>query len=96
MILLRRRDGPYPTPQAPVLSAAAKASPIAATAAALPLLEAGLAVHRTVSARFERYSSLLSAPGTNHGSAACLTALVASAGLFLFLGLPALFAPFRR
>jgi len=86
------RHGFIRTFKHPILSASAETSPVAATAAAaLALLEAGLAIHGTIPARFERYSGLLSAPGANHGSTARLTALVSSTttGLLLLLGLTA-------
>jgi hypothetical protein len=81
------------------LTASAKASPRAATAAGLPTLEAILAIHGTVAAGLEWNCCLLSAAGTDHARALGRAALVsasAAARLLVLLGLAACFTTLRR
>ena len=85
------------TPQAGYLSVPAKVTPPASTGTRLfPGLKAALAIHGTVPPGLERHCGLLSAPGADDGCTPRFTALVSSAGLFLFLGLTALLAALRR
>ncbi len=86
-----------------VLAASAISSTVssAATAAAAgpPALEAGLAIHGTVPARFEWNGGLLSAPGTDHACTLRSSALISAATaarLLVLLGLAAGLAAFRR